>query len=461
VTRLRSLLGTAAAAGNRRPLSLSFATSGGIQALNVVTGVLLARALGPAGRGELAAAMLWPGLFAVVGGLGVGEAITYHAARATSAPGTLVGSALALGAVQATVLMAGAAVTVGRVLAHQGADARTATHAYLAYVPLFFLGTYLISVLGGLRRYTAFQALRVLVIALSALGLIALAGVGALTVRTAVLVYLGANLVTAIAALCALRPWNLRLEVDGDLVRALLSFGVRSHGGNVAGMLNERLDQLVMSVFLSPASLGLYVVAVTMTSVTGLLGVSAAAVALPSVASTASAGERVYQARRLVGVTLLASTAITVPLIVALPLLIHRFFGHAYAAAIGPGRVLLVAAVALSTGRVLGAVLRALGQPLDAGRAELFALAATLLGLALLLPSLGLAGAAFTSLGAYLLSSGWMAGRVARALGVSPARLLLPDREALAVLPKIAAALAVPPQRAGTGSGQPGGRAPR
>jgi O-antigen/teichoic acid export membrane protein len=430
VTQLRTLLGTAASAGDRRPLSLSFASSGAIQALNVVTGVLLARALGPAGRGEFAAVMLWPGLFATVGALGVGEAITYHAARGTSAPGTLVGSALALGAAQATVLTAGAAVTIGRVLGHQGADARAAAQVYLAYIPLSFLCTYLLSVLGGLRRFAAFQALRALVIALTALGLVALAAAGTLAVRTAVLVYLGANLVTALAAVVALRLWKLRLEVDPGLVRGLLSFGARSHGGNVASMLNERLDQLVMSVFLPPVSLGLYVVAVTMTSVTGLVGGSAATVALPSVASADSAGERVRQARHLVGVTLLASVAVTVPVIAALPWLIRTFFGDAYAAAAGPGRVLLLAAVALSAGRVLGALLRAVGRPLDAGLAELFALVATVLGLVLLLPALGLAGAAFTSLGAYLLSSGWMAGRVARALGVSPARLLLPGREA-------------------------------
>jgi O-antigen/teichoic acid export membrane protein len=449
VTQLRTLLGVAASAGDRRPLSLSFAASAGIQALNVVTGVLLARALGPAGRGELATAMLWPGLFAVVGSLGVGEAITYYAARAASAPGTLLGSTMALGTAQAVVLAAGAAVAVGPVLADHSADARAAAHAYLAYVPLFFLGTYLMAILGGLRRYAAFQALRVLVIAVSAVGLVALAAAGMLTVRTAVLVYLAANLVTVAAAAVALRPWRAPVGVDGGLVRGLLAFGTRSHGGNVAAMLNERLDQLLISAFLAPASLGLYVVAVTLTSVTGLVGSSTAVVALPAVASATSAAERASQARRLVAVTLAASVAVTVPVILALPQLIHLFFGHAYAAAASPGRVLLVAAVAFSVGRVLGAVLRALGRPLDAGLAELGALVATLLGLALLLPRIGIMGAALTSLGAYLLSAAWQAARVARTVGVTPAALLLPDRDALAVVPRIAAAF--------VGSGQPGG----
>jgi len=54
------------------------------------------------------------------------------------------------------------------------------------------------------------------------------------------------------------------------------------------------------------------------------------------------------------------------------------------------------------------------------------------LGLAVLLPFLGLMGAAFTSLAAYLLSAGWMAARLARALRVSAVALLLHDRTTMA-----------------------------
>ncbi len=441
MTQLRAVLGMAASAGDRRPLSSSFAASSAIQALNVVTGILLARALGPAGRGELAAAMLWPALFAALGSLGVSEAITYHAARASAAPGTLVGSSLALGLAQAAVLTGGAATALALLLANHTSDVRAAANAYVAYIPMFLLSTYLMSVLGGMRRYATYQALRVLMIAASALGLVGLAAAGALTVRSAVLVYLGANLATVLAAAGTLRLWRMTLAIERGLVGRLIRFGVRSHGGNVASMLNERLDQLVISVFLAPASLGLYVVAVTMTSMTGLVGSSAAMVALPSVASAPTATGRAREACRLVGTTLLLSVSVTLPVIVALPLLIDLFFGHAYAAAIRPGRTLLVATVALSTGRVLGAVLRAIGRPLDAGLAEFLALVATLLGMAILLPSFGLMGAAVTSLVAYATSAGWMAMRVARTLQVPPAMLFLPGREALSPVSRIAAIL--------------------
>ena len=44
--------------------------------LGVVTGTILARVLGPVGRGELAAITLWPGILLTLGGLGIPHTIT-------------------------------------------------------------------------------------------------------------------------------------------------------------------------------------------------------------------------------------------------------------------------------------------------------------------------------------------------------------------------------------------------
>src|SRR5947207_1752321 len=53
-----------------------------IQACTVVQGILIARLLGPVGRGQFAAAILWPGLFAAMGGMGVSVALARRAGRA-------------------------------------------------------------------------------------------------------------------------------------------------------------------------------------------------------------------------------------------------------------------------------------------------------------------------------------------------------------------------------------------
>jgi O-antigen/teichoic acid export membrane protein len=438
-------------AGDRRPLASSFAASAWIQACNAATGVILARTLGPHGRGELAAVMLWPGMLATVGSLGVIEATTYWCARAPSTVGAVLGTALAVCAVQATVLVAVGAVVVRFALAHDGPAAITSGHAFLAYIPLYLAAMYLMAAINGLHRYAWYQVLRALVIILSATGVVLLALAGRLTVASAVGIYLGAHLAAGIAAAFALRSELAAYRCDLGVARRLAAFGLRSHSGSVASLLNERLDQLLVSVFLPAASLGLYVVAVTLTSLTTLVGNSTALVALPAIARLTPGPARTAAAARLVAVTVLGSGAITIPLLCFTPAVIGVCFGAAFTAAVGPCRILLVAAVVLSVNRVLGAVLRAVGRPLDAGTAEGIALGGTALGLALLLRRLGLDGAAVTSLAAYLLSTAWMLRRVTSALGVPATALLRAAGDVLATVSHRRRVLV------GSGDGIPGG----
>jgi O-antigen/teichoic acid export membrane protein len=88
--------------------------------------------------------------------------------------------------------------------------------------------------------------------------------------------------------------------------------------------------------------------------------------------------------------------------------------------------VLLVASIALGTGRVLEAVLKGLNRPLHAGLAEGAGLIVTAVGLGALLPTLGLMGAAITSLVAYSVTALVALNLVNRALGTTGAELLGP-----------------------------------
>src|SRR5437879_4086808 len=60
---------------------VSLGISMAIQGLNVISGVLLARSLGPAGRGVLAAVILWPSVLSTVFCAGLNEAVTYFTSR--------------------------------------------------------------------------------------------------------------------------------------------------------------------------------------------------------------------------------------------------------------------------------------------------------------------------------------------------------------------------------------------
>lgn len=411
----------------RRPATLSLATSVTIQGFNTLTGILLARSLGPSGRGELATILLWPSILAAVGSFGVAEAATYETATRASPVRAVVGSGLAIVAVQSLVLIGIGAVVVSVTQAGRNAEIIRSAHLYLAYIPLNLVSIYAMGILNGLQQFSAYHSLRLMVIALTAAGLVLLATNRSLTVGTSVVTYLVANALTTASALLVLRARGaLSFACRHHTVRRLLGFGLRSHTTNVASLLNERLDQLVISLFLAPAKLGLYVIAVTVTSATTIIGTATAMAVLPVVASLREPTERVAVATRYVRSALLGATCIAVPMVAVTPLLIRVFFGEEFMAAAPVTRVLLAASVLLAANCVIGAVLKALGRPLDAGMAECLSLGVTAAGLALLLPRLDLLGAALTSLLAYGSTAMWMTVRAARVLEVAPMTLLLP-----------------------------------
>lgn len=412
--------------GLRSALRFSVGASFAIQLLNVGTGVMLARALGPHGRGELVTVLLWPSVLAAFGGLGLVEATTYHVARRTVRPGALVGTVLVLALCQGIAVVGLGAVVLHFVLHNYNRETARAAYLFLAFAPLSMVALASMSILNGFRRYSAYQMFRVLTVVLIAVPIAGLTARGSLTVGRAVAAYVAANLIVAVAAtVSARRACSDALAFERTSARDILSFGIRSHAGSVSSLLNERLDLMLISVFLAPVQLGLYAIAVTVTSVTSLVGASVSPIAAAQIAHLGKTEARAT-ARRLVSFTFWASAALTLPIAVFAAPLINLFFGHAFASVARVAQLLLVAAIFLGTNRTLTAVLNGLGRPLDAAAAEGLALVSTIGLLAMLLPTIGLTGAGIASIVAYGLSGIWMLLRVSRALGVQPHALLIP-----------------------------------
>jgi O-antigen/teichoic acid export membrane protein len=428
--------GDAPAGDARAALKWSLLTSLLLQVVNTISGIELARGLGVEQRGALAAAMLWPLIVGNIATLGLEESLTYHIARQPSRAGRLLGSGLALFAIQSVVFTA---LTMGVVALALGAKAHDVVVGgliYALYVPFNMLGVVFNGTLNGLHQYKACSLVR-LTVGLLVIGVqTVLLITGPFTVQALVTAFVCCYLATAVVAGNLVRRAHPAggVRADRETMRSIAWYGVRSHSSYVPASLNARLDQLVISVFLSTRQLGLYVVAVTLTSMTALIGGSVAYATLPNVASLPEGPGRVMLARRLVSLTLVVSTIVAVPIGLAAPLLLHGFFGEGFTSAGEVARILVLASIVLSTNRAIEAVLRGVGRPLAAGMSEFVGLGATAVALAALLPLMGLTGAAVASLIAYLVAGGWMLWRATKVLETTAMRLLIPDREALEIV---------------------------
>jgi len=406
---------------------LSLGTSVAMQGLNVISGVALARTLGPAGRGELAAVLLWPGILAGVGGLSVAEGVAYFTARDAMPVRATAATALAISTAQALLLVAVGYLMMPVLLGHYGARAVFEGRLYMAALPLLLLGGAGVAILLGKQQWVMVNLVRVAVTAVIVGGLIVLLGQHRLTVLSATWVYVTATLLgfALPVGVVAARGW-LGARPDRSLVRPVMTFGLKAHVGNMAGQANLNLDKMAIATFLAPRDLGLYSVAVTLSSPLTLIGSSIGFVALPAVAACASPVERRQQFAWLVRSALLLSVATTIVLVLLTPVLIRFFFGAAFVPGVVVAQVTIAASLARGVGYVLGYGLCAFEKPLVPSVAELVAVLITVVGLAALLPAMGLVGAAVTSLLAYTTGAGVMLWFARSRLGIGLADLLVP-----------------------------------
>jgi O-antigen/teichoic acid export membrane protein len=405
---------------------LSLGGSVAIQGLNVVSGVILARTLGPAARGELAAVLLWPGILAAVGGLSTAEGVAYLTARAAGPMQATVATALAISLVQAMLLVAVGYLMVPLVLGHHGGRAVLAGRLYLVSVPPYLLAQSAMALLQGRERWMVLTLIRVGVTAATVAGLLVLLSTHRVTVLNATWLYVIVT-VMGLALACgalAARGW-FGVRPDLRLARSITAFGLKAHVGSLAGQANLNLDKTAIAVFLTSRDLGIYSVAVTLAAPLTMIGTSIGSVALPAVAA-ASSRERSHQLAWLVRSALVLSAVTTLALVLLAPLLMRAFFGVSFLSGVVIAQVAITAGMARGVGYVLAYGLCAFNKPLAPSLAEVIAVLATVFGLAMLLPSLGLVGAAITSLLAYTTSAAYMVWFAHRRLGIGLVHLLLP-----------------------------------
>lgn len=394
----------------RRPLLMTLLASGTFQALSIVTGVVLARTLGPGGRGELGTIVLWPSVLAGLVILGLPDAISVLTASRTMATGDAVRSALPIAAMLAVLGMVGAAAVHWFVLGDTDPATKSAAATYLAFIPLNIVTLTFVGALSGNRQFGALNAVRLSVMVVAVVGLPWLAIAGQLTVTTAVITYLAANVVALSLSigLVLRRPGSRIGRVSWSSGRRLVDFGARSHAGAVAGLLGERVDQIAISVFLLPVAFGLYLAAVTLCAGAGLVASTMTTVLLPTIAAMAPE-LRLAAVRRYLRITVLLTAGYALIMFLVAPVILRVFFGSEFESATDVARILLVGTIPLTLSRSLAATSRASGRPGSASRAEWLGVASAAPAYAVLISSFGVVGAAWAFVIAGTASLGFQA----------------------------------------------------
>lgn len=381
--------------------------SGGlIQAFVLVTGIVVARVLGPEDRGYLA--LLWViGLtLNQFGTLGVPQAVTYAVARDEQA-GAVVRRALPLGVRQLAVLLPVHCVAVGALI-HLTDVAVLAALLSLVVTPMMTLHLYALAIVQGSGRIRSFQILRSfpsVAYAVVLLAGVALGGRSLVFVTAAwVLTYSVAALATATVAWRRVLRRSLGSTSQPEDHVGLLRFGLAALFGTVSPTETMRVDQLVAGIAVSVRDMGIYSTALAFCNLPRFFAQAIGLVAYPRIAAERSKRRQLDLTRKYLLAATAAVLIVTLPMILLAEPLVEVAFGDAFAPAAGVAQVLLLGTVFLCLRRVLSDCLRGAGRPGAGSTSELLSWVWLVPGLALLVPAHGIDGVALALAASYFIS---------------------------------------------------------
>jgi len=418
---------------DRRPKSLAgaaiatFATNGATVAFSLLNVLILARALGPTGRGEIAFVIVVWVLAAGLATLGFEEANANfggrHPERRAALAANSVVAALVLGTLGAALVGLLMTLVPG---ARGEVDLGLLLFA-LATLPSGLLGQNLKFLLQSDYRFGVTNLAWFASPALTALCNGVLALTGALTVELVIVVFVVTNVcATLILVVSVARQFGFG-RPDAALARECLPFGLKSHMLRLVELGTYRGDQFLLGVLAGPYEVGLYSIAVSLAEALFYVSGIVALVQRPHLvraiaAEAAEFGVRVF--RRAV----ILSAAVGTALFIVAPTLCVALFGESFHAAGDDLRVLSLAAVGVLAVDLFSCLVIAQRRPLMAsvgGAATLFVMVVLNV---ILVPELGGAGAAVAKSVAYTAGGVVMVVIFLRIFNADP-RGLIPGRD--------------------------------
>lgn len=399
-----------------------------LAAATFATGIILARALGPHGRGVYGALFLWALTAANVFAWGTQMTLAREAAQRPAQTRAVYRAAYRLSAIGGMVGAAIFFVVVAPLTLGDPDYPLWLVAAAALIVPFTIPNAFQIQIELGRSRFGSYNTVRSLFVVGNVLTVAALWLAGARDAGTFLVVLAAMALGASLAAALSIRP-SLRDLPSGDHVP--LGPTLRRSTPLALTMLiagvAQQSDKLFASALFEPQVIGLYLVAATLAQVQGMAGEALAQMFFARGAALADLAsvDRAWLAQRL-RQTILLYAGLCAAGLVVLPPLVPLIYGRAFAGAADLLYVLLPGLALQGMNRPFEEFLRGLNRAATLARMAIvllaiiagFALAARLVGSITLLPWGVVAGFAVSVVIA--------ASTLAREMKLPLARLLVP-----------------------------------
>jgi len=367
-----------------------------IQACTVVQGILVARLLGPVGRGQFAAAILWPGLFAAMGGMGVGVALARRAGRAADVT-RVIRTGLLLTLLTGTLTAVLCAAAIPWLLPGHDTIVRNAAYVFVPFIIFNQVALAMIAIDQGAGWFGQMNWTRLIVNPVYLLFVIFFWFAGIRSVGWFVIGLLIANAAVALARV-GLALWHAPIPGPMEPVKTVFREALPYGFAGLLNPLTQSADKALLLYLLGTTQLGFYTVALTAASVVNSLAGAAGTVSfgMSTQAREREGFDRIARVFRFTAWTwLLAGLAVAVIIPVVLPLL----YGAAFRPAIWPAIILIPAAALTGQASILEQAMRGQGRAFIGLEARAAGLLVMIAVGWLLAPVFGILGVVFAAIG--------------------------------------------------------------
>ncbi len=408
-----------------------------VQGGNIVSGVITARALGPGGRGTLAAIIMWPQFLAYAMTLGVPVASVYWLKRRPEIARDLSGAAFSLSIVSGILAALVGLIVIPHSLHTYPPATIHFAQAWVIVTPLALWAVTLTSQAQAAGAFANFNLFRVLSPLSVLTVLLVEKAAGILTARNAAMAYLLAGTPATIwITIWAWKHYRPRLGSVVMASKLLLGYGVRAWGVDLLGTIASQIDRILVVGMLAPESMGLYVAAQSAAGVLAVLPGAVVPVSLPR-SSGRTTEEIVGLTGRAARMTLLVMILASLPLFLFGGFLLKLVYGAKFAGASLVLPFLICESIFDGLTSVLAQAFLASGFPGTVTLLQGCGLVTSIPLMFLLIPRFGVRGAGCALMLATMLRFAFIMFNFPLKLGVRPPGILFKPHEILVLLRRL------------------------
>lgn len=366
--------------------------------------IVIARYLGPNGKGILSLFTSFLGISLMIGMVGIDEANIYFISNQKARHKDIFANGLFHTIVTSCAYIA-IFFAIGPWLLNNPLKGLSEKYFLFAIIliPFYIINQHIRGILLGHReiyKYNVYVILQFLLVFLIQLLLIPFYGIsgGIIAVGASIIVQ------TLIGSLLSSKYGLPAKTIDFSLLKNSYSFGIKSQFGIIFSFLNQRLDIFFVNYFLNPYQVGLYAIATAIAEIPWHFASAVATVLFPWISRMTKEEASKFSAMVLRN-TLFFATIMAICLLIAGKLIIIALFGRSFENSAILMYVLLPGIIGLSITRVLGGFFQGAGKPELGSLMVTFSFIETIVLDVLLIPAMGTMGAALASLIAYISSA--------------------------------------------------------